>query len=46
MLIKIAVASSEDDRLKKLYADCVSAFRDFRSHHIQVVTKWVRPAFW
>lgn len=39
MLIKIAAASSEDDRLKKLYEDCVSAIRDFRSYHIQAVTK-------
>jgi indoleamine 2,3-dioxygenase len=39
--IKDYVASSDNNRLKEKYADCISAMKDFRSYHIQIVTKYV-----
>lgn len=39
--IKDYVLSSSNDTLKQLYGDCISALQDFRTYHLQLVTKYI-----
>ena len=40
--VKTIAVKEANEEIRKAYDDCVAALRDFRSYHIQLVTKYVQ----